>query len=473
MTLTMELPSWKPRSYQKLGVKLMISQACLGLLYKPGLGKTSVVYMGFRILQDGKFVNKMLVISPIRPMYNVWPEQIHKYAEFNHLRVGVMHGKDKEKVLQSDDYDIYVVNPEGLAWLFGATVSKKKAMLDPDRVKYIKAKFQMLCVDESTEFRNSDTNRFKMLKALIPHFKRRVIMTGTPMPKSLMDWFGQIYVLDEGYSLGRYITHYRTEYFYPAGFGGYDWKPQAGAMERIMDKIHPLVQVVEVKDNIDLPEVVYDDVWVTLPPEARAHYKKMENDLVALMESGNVVAANAAVASSKCRQIANGCIYHSEEVGEYTPLHEEKLIALGRLMEELDGDPLLVTYEFGFDRQEIKDKFNMVCISTGSAKKDNENIKLFQIGALSAVMGHPKSISLGIDGLQDNCCHIAMFGVTWNLLHYEQVIDRIKRSGNKSKTVVVHRILARDTVDERVLSVLDARDKAQSGFMAMLSGLRK
>ena len=480
MTVISPLPFWKPRSYQLTGVKLMLNLACFGLFYKPGLGKTSVVYMTFRILQEKGFVDKALVICPIRPMYNVWPEQCARFADFQHLRVGVLHGKDKEEVLASDDYDLYVINPEGLPWLMNATTekyvtaggkTKKRPVFDKVRMAWLRKKFPMLVVDESTEFRNSDTIRFKLLKELLPYFKRRYIMTGTPMPKTLIDLFGQMFILDQGDALGRFITHYRTKYFYPDPENEYGFLPLPGSFEKITGRIARLTQVVRPEGNIDLPEVIFNDIWVTLPDEVRQRYDQMQADLVALVASGAVVAANSAVASSKCRQIANGAIYHSEEAGEYTPLHDEKIKALQGLINELQGDPLLITYEFAFDRDTIEEQLQVPCISSGNARADNERIKRFARGELVAVMGHPKSISLGIDGLQDNCCNIAMFGVTWNLLHYEQVIDRIKRTGNKSKHVTVHRILARGTVDERVIEVLDRRERAQGDFMRLLERL--
>lgn len=483
MTQMQQLDSWKPRSYQKTGVVLMLRLACAGLLYKPGLGKTSVAYMAFRILQEKGFVKRMLVIVPIKPMYNVWPAQKDRFADFAHLRVNILHGDDKESQLQDLDSDIYVINPEGLPWLLGARVEKyttpsgklrKRVIEDRARVKFIRENFQMLVVDESTDFRDTTTNRFRLLEKILPAFRRRYILTGTPMPKSLQDWFGQIFVLDQGASLGAFITHFRTRYMLPDPGNPYAYLPMPGAFERLSAKIAPFVQVVEQKGNIDLPEVLFNDVWVTLPPEAMSEYNKMYRLLVAKVQSGTIVAANSAVASSKCRQICNGAIYHSEEgeEGEYTPLHTEKYDALRGIIAELAGDPLLVTYEFKFDRDTIEELLGIPCLSTGNPRADNDRILQFQRGELPVAMGHPKSISLGIDGLQDNCCNIAMIGCPWNLLWYEQVIDRIKRTGNKSKKVTVHRILARGTVDERVLEVLDERDQSQRSFMKMLQSLR-
>lgn len=462
--------SWKPRSYQRVGVKLMIAQACAGLLYKPGLGKTSVVYMAFRILQDKQFVEKALVICPVRPAYNVWPNQKNNYEEFKHLRVGLLHGPDKERVLQSDEYDLYVVNPEGLQWLFGAKLNGSRVVMDPQRVSLIKKKFQMLVVDESTKFKNSQTQRFKLLKSFVGFFKRRYIMTGTPMPKSLLDLFGQVYILDEGSSLGRYITHYRTKYFYPSGYGGYEWLPLPGAHDQIMEQINELVQVVLPEGNIELPEIIYNDIYVDLPPKAQQQYDNMEDELVAAVDDEKVVASNAAVASGKCRQIANGAVY--SEDGSYTRLHTAKYDALADLLEELQGEPCLVTYEFKFDEEWLVNEMKIPSASTGNAKKDNAVIAKFSSGDMIAMCGNPASISLGTDGLQNSCFNIAMLGVTWKAQDYEQVIDRVRRSGNKSKKVIVHRIIAAGTLDERAIRVVDGRMGDQKDFMKALKEMR-
>ena len=451
--------SWKPRSYQEAGVGLMISQACAGLLYKPGLGKTSVVYAAFSLLKSQGYIKKMLVIAPIRPAYNVWPRQKNDYLEFQGLKVGVLHGDMKEAMLADDSYDIYVINPEGLPWLVGSKDPTKAAT---SRIR----KFDMLVVDESIKFANSQSMRFKLLKGLLKYFKRRYILNGSPRPKSLLDLFGQIYILDEGAALGRYVTHYRTNYFYPGGYGGYDWSPQPGADRRIAERIAPLVQVVEQKGNVDLPELIINDIWVDLPPDAMLRYRQMEDALMIQVEQDLVVAANAAVASGKCRQIANGAMFIGE--GEWIRIHEAKVEALQDLIEELSGEPLLVTYEFVPDRAILAEKLKIPCISSGNAKVDNANIQAFSEGRLQYVMGQPQSVSLGIDGFQNHCSNIAMFGVPWSFLNYEQVIDRVKRSGNKASSVTVHRILARNTVDERVIEVLDGRERGQEQFVSLL-----
>ena len=87
---------------------------------EPGLGKTSITLEVIsQYIKEG-LVSKVLIIAPLRVCYNVWPNEIKDWANFNHLRCCILHGKDKDKLLESDDYDIYLINPEGLKWLFAA-----------------------------------------------------------------------------------------------------------------------------------------------------------------------------------------------------------------------------------------------------------------------------------------------------------------------------------------------------------------
>jgi hypothetical protein len=216
---------------------------------------------------------------------------------------------------------------------------------------------------------------------------------------------------------------------------------------------------------------MFDDRYITLPTGAQIMYDAAQDDLIMRMETSVIVAANAAVASSKCRQIANGFVYGNDGVAHH--LHDEKLDELKDLIEELAGEPLIVTYEFQEDRDILMAALGCPSISTGNTKKDDETIERFRRGAFPVVLGSTASISLGIDGLQDVCGHMAMFGVTWKLIDYLQVIDRIRRQGSSHASVIIHRILARGTVDERVIRKLDEREGEMIDFMELLQELRE
>jgi hypothetical protein len=460
---TTELRSWQPRSYQQQAVKLGITQACAGFLLRPGMGKTTISYAIVKILRDKRLIKRTLVIAPLRVIYNVWPKQKNDWAEFASLRVQILHGKDRVKNLHNLDADIYCINPEGLEWLD-----------TPEHLAWLRQNFDVLIVDESTKFKNTGTQRFKRARKFIQHFKRRYILTGSFTPNGLLDLFGQVYLLDEGAALGRFITHYKTKYFYPTDRMGYTLAPHAWAADEIAGKIAPLTLVLDREGNLDMPELIFNDILVDLPESARKQYAQMEEHMLATLDKELVVAANAAVATSKCRQIANGCLFTNAGDGTWTDVHDAKIDALKDLVEELSGESLLVVYEFKPDLEKLRKAFpNAVLLTGGSATQDATNISLFAGGFVQMGLGQFTSISLGIDGLQNKCRNVVMFGLTWNLQDYSQTIDRIWRQGQKADTVIVHRLIAKDTVDQRVLKVLNAKDSTQSNFLTLLKGMKR
>lgn len=455
---TLKKEKWAPHPYQERGIKLMLMQSAAGLLFDPGLGKTSCSLATFKILHSKKIVKWMLVIAPLKPAYEVWPYEIDKWSNFSDLTCHVLHGKGKNAPI---DRDVYVINPEGLKWLMEeSTLLKKLFARGPG----------MLVIDESTKFKDPSTKRFKLLKKWLDKFARRYILTGTFKPNTVEDLFGQMYVMDRGACLGRYITHFRQKYFYQPNpvYEPYKFELQEGAFEEITKKISPYVLQLGAEDNLEMPELMFNNIYVTLPSRALEIYKQIEDDYIGhLEEEGKfIVAGNAAVAGGKCRQIANGAVYDTE--GKYSVIHDEKLEALENLIEELQGTPLLLLYEFVHDLDRIRQKLGDVpYIGSGvSPKKVSDYIKRFNAGDIPVLAGHPASMGHGLN-MQGACHHVCWFGITWNFEYYDQAIRRVYRQGQKN-TVMVHHILARDTLDEVVLNVIKMKERSQKDLYAAL-----
>lgn len=463
-------PVWKPHGFQEEGVRLSLTQACLGLLMDPGLGKTSTMLTTLKLLKYSGTNKKLLVIAPLRVCYSVWPREVDKWENFSTLTWTIIHGTDKEEKLNVDA-DIYLINPEAVPWLFNYV--KKKSGFSSDTAKLRLFNPDILCVDESTKFKNSQSIRSKCLRKHLSYFKRRYILTGTIAPNGLMDLFGQIYILDEGLSLGRYVTHYRNQYFYPSGYGGYQWTPKDDSLERVQQAIDPYVLRIKDSDWLDMPELIFDDITVQLPENARTLYNEMEEHFFSILDETPLVALNSAAAGVKCRQIANGGIYGAQmeyrTKKEIHYVHEAKLDATRDLLEQINA-PTLIIYEFDHDRQRLEAEFDAPAIGGGtSAKKSDEYIQAFSRGELPVLIGHPASMGHGIDGLQDNCWHIILYGITWNLEHYLQTIRRVWRQGNEATHVIIHRIIAENTLDEMVVKTLYEKDATQE---SLLAGLR-
>jgi len=442
---------WVPHDYQKRAIKFMVSQAAGGLFLDPGLGKTSITFAAFKILRDKGYVKRLLVIAPLRPAHSVWPGEARKWDEFKGLKVAVLHGPKKQALLRSDA-EICVINPEGLTWLVHQPEIED---------------FDMLVVDESTRFKHTNTQRFKTLKGILNFFDRRYILTGTPAPNGLLDLFGQVYILDGGNALGRYITHYRLAYFDNPDRQGWAWVPRHGAPEAIYAKLDPLVIRMSAEDYLTLPELIFNDVEVTLPPTARRLYVQMENAMIAQLAGGTVLAANAAAATGKCRQIANGGIYTGVD-GEWEDLHEAKLDAVEEIVEELSGKPVIIAYEFDHDRARLLTRFpDAPHIGGGvTAKRFREIETLWNMGEIPVLLAQPQSVAHGLN-LQKGGSNLIFHSITWNLEDYDQIIRRIYRQGQEQR-VFVHHVVAKDTVDEAILKLLASKDRTQKSLLNAL-----
>lgn len=481
---------WEPAAFQLRAVKFLLEHAAAALLLDPGLRKTSITLAAIKVLLKRKVAEKVLVIAPLRVCYNVWPAEVEKWKDFNHLRVQVLHGPKKEEALNIDA-DIYVINPEGLEWLFNVTKEKRVSRtgrattvvtVDHKRLKALG--FDTLVVDELTKFKNTNSQRYKIMKAVIHTFARRWGLTGSVAANGLEQLFGQVYILDQGRALGQYITHYRKKYFnpHPSGFG---WVIKEGSDKEIYKKLKPLALRMDADDYIKLPKLIENNVVVELPEPAMKIYQEMEDDLLATLVDGRKVSAAAAGAAyGKCRQIASGAIYLNPDVEallklpsknrEWALIHDEKLDALVDLVEELQGKPLLIAYHFGHDKERIiKALGKDVPVLDSNQKKSQQLIDAWNRGDLPYLLGQPQSMGHGLN-MQEVGNHLAIFTPDPDYELYDQLIRRLRRSGSKAAQVFVHRFVAKGTLDMDIVNtVLPSKKGTQQALFDALVRRRK
>ena len=482
---------WTPHAYQKKAVKFLIEHACSALLLDPGLGKSAITLGAIKILKKKKILNKVLLIAPLRVCYSVWPNEIKKWEDFNGLKIEILHGKDKDEALNREA-DIYVINPEGLDWLLqtkktkstSTKTGKTATKVDVDLRRFKALGFDTLVIDELTKFKHTTSGRFKALKLVHKTFGRRWGLTGSPASNGLLDLFGQCYILDEGRALGPYITHYKTKYFNPIDKNGFVWAPREGAPDEIYERLSPLALRMAAEDYLDMPQLIVNNIRLDLPDSARAVYDRLEEDLIAKIGDKTIVAVNAAVASGKCRQVANGGLYLDPEVvtmgfalpktkREWVDLHHVKVDALEDLVEELQGSPLLVAYDFGHDLARLRERFPQAAFACDYNMKQFTQLEVaWNRGEIPLLFGHPQSVGHGLN-LQEQGNHVAWHSITWDFELYDQFIRRVLRQGNKNKKVFVHHLVMRDTIDEIMLYSLKSKDKGQRALFTGLQELAK
>lgn len=472
---------WTPHDYQKRGIRFLLSHAAGGLLLDPSMGKTSITLAAIKILKKKGLLNRVLLVCPLRPAYQTWPKELYKWQDFHGLTYQLLHGPDKAEALKADA-DIFIINPEGLEWLLDIEKirnAKNRVSVKLDVRRFKGLGFDTLVVDELSKFKHIQSTRFKAMKPVLHTFARRWGLTGSPAANGLMGLFGECFMLDEGRTFGPYISHYRNKYYVP-GYDGYTWNLREGADDEIYARIRPLMLRLDAEDYLELPELVYNDIWVDLPPDVRSIYDEMEKDLLTKINDRAVVAVNSGVASGKCRQIANGGVYLEPAIAklvrarkqdrEWVNLHTEKIDALADLIEELEGNPLLVAYDFEHDLDRLRGLLGKDVPYVGAGlppKRGLELERLWNQGKLPVLLAHPQSMAHGLN-MQECGYHICWHSLTYDYELYDQLIWRIRRQGSQAKRVFVHHLLARDTVDIDILAALQSKKKGQNALFAAL-----
>ncbi|MBT9152204.1 MAG: hypothetical protein DDT35_00418 [Firmicutes bacterium] len=396
------------------------------------------------LLFDSLDVRKALIIAPLRVARDVWPAEIEKWDHLRGMTYAVALGTEAErKEALRQKVQIHIINRENVDWL----VHKSGFVFDYD----------MVILDELSSFKSHQTKRFKSLLKVRPRVQRIVGLTGTPAPNGLMDLWSEFRLLDGGQRLGRYIGQYRDAYFLPDKRNGqiiYSYKLRAGAEAAIYRQIGDIT--VSVRGGLILPELVMAEVAVKMSDDEEMAYRAMKDEMVLSLEGKIIDAANAAVLSGKLLQMANGAVYDGS--GGIVRSHSRKLDALEDLVEAACGKPVLIAYWYRHDLVRILERFPAAERLDGA-----DSIRRWNAGSIPIALIHPASAGHGLN-LQSGGFCLIWFGLTWSLELYQQTNARLWRQGQKH-TVVVHHILTKGTIDERVIGALRRKDLVQTALV--------
>jgi len=441
-----------PHKYQEVCIDFILKHPEAMVWLSCGMGKTSVACTSLeQMLFDSFEIRKVLIICPIRVAYT-WRDELEQWDHLKHIRYSIAIGTEAQrKAALTADVDICIINRENVDWL-----------VNKSGVPFV---WDACVVDEVSSFKNSQSKRFKALMKVRPKFKRIIALTGTPSSNGLEDLYAEYKLMDYGERLGRFLGQFRTAFFRPAVMNGpivYKYTPLPGAEDEIYRLISDITISMDSMDYLDMPELIESNYNVNLSDSEMERYQELKKELVISLPEGDVTASNAAALAGKLTQLANGAIYSDD--GEIIDIHSAKLDALEDIIESLQGEPMLLAYWYKHDLKRIKERLDKlgVCygiINTDQSIKDWNNKKM-QVGLI-----HPASCGHGIN-LQKGGSHIVFFGQTWSLELYQQTVARLWRQGQKDATVVVQHIVAKGTVDERILQALSQKDMTQSALIA-------
>jgi len=448
------------RTYQDRVATYLYEHDVALCVMRPGYGKTIAALTAIEELIRDKVIRHALVIAPKRVARVVWPDEIEQWKHVTKLRYTVLDGGPLQRELGLTEAalmtrDITIVGLDVAQWLVGVL-----AKLPADsRI------FDLLVIDEISRLRNPKGERAKALAKVADRWRMIWGLSGTLRPSSAEDLFMPARVVTKGKLWGRSFYKWRQERFYPVDYNGYQWAPLPGKEDEINAEIAPYITTVR-DDEFSQPEptIIFDRV--TLPPAARRQYDSMERKLLTGAGEAVIIAANAAVATGKLAQMANGFVYDENTTGHF--IHDEKREWLEDLSETATG-PTILVYEYREDLEMLFNVFGSDMPYLGAGISDltaASRITMWNEGKYPFMGLHPASGGHGLN-LQHGGADMAFVSPIWSPEYWEQTIARLNRSGQK-RPVVVRVCVAEHTVDEMKLSRVFDKMSAQEAFEAYL-----
>lgn len=376
-----------------------------------------------------------------------------KWNHLKHLRFSTVLGSQSKRIRAlNTPADIWVINRENVQWL----------------VDYYQNSwpFDMVVIDESSSFKNHRAKRFKALTWIRKNITRIVELTGTPAPNGLIDLWAQVYLLDSGERLGKYITHYRERYFDPDKRNAqqvFSYAPKPGADEAIHRQISDICISLKAEDYLQLPDCTVNDIPVVLDPKAQAQYNRLEREMLLQVDEKTIDAGSAAVLSNKLLQLCNGAVYDGQQ--NAVEIHGCKIEAFVELIEQLNGQPALVFYNFRHDLPRLEKALSKTGLRVRRLNSPQDQ-NAWNNRQIDILLAHPASCAYGLN-LQDGGNHVIWFGLNWSLELYQQANKRLHRQGQKQK-VIIHHLSVVGGRDEDVVAALEDKEATQDKLIESL-----
>lgn len=420
-----------------------------------GFGKAIVALTALTELLDAGHIARALVIAPLRVATCTWASEAKNWTHINHHDVAIACGSptQRERAIKSSAR-IVVTNFENAATI----------ILNHGDC------FDGLLIDELTKLKTSSGALFKVMRPWVRSLTWRVGMSATPVAEDIIDIYGQALLLDDGKALGTRKSAFMDKWFYPTDYMRYNWVPKPNAVNEITQRLTGLIYRADDTEYLEsLPPLVTDTIAVPLLPEAEDIYKTMERHSM----WDKVIAPNAAVRASKLAQIAAGGLYFTIDKNNPDHADKESLVwsntgkidALQQYVANLD-EPVIITYTYEFERDQLEAAYPDAPILGGVGTATPEDIEAFNAGEIPILIGHPKSMSMGLN-LQGACRLMIHLSPMWSADLYAQSIGRIHRRG---QTKPCKRVLfyAPGTVDDRIAQAIKQKEFNEATFMAAL-----
>lgn len=424
-----------------------------------GSGKTGATLTALRQLLDRVEINHILVIGPKDVARITWPDEMENWEQTSPISYAVAVGDEAERKAAIDARaEITMINRENLVWLakylgtvknwfYDCVVVDESSMFKAGKKRTTRAKVKNK--DGTTRIRKGGRmTRFGVLTTARKKIDRVYELTGTPAPNGVHDLWGQLYLIDQGESLGRSMTEFERRY-YDKNKYTHEITPKPGAEEEIMEKAKKHMVSFEKEEAV--PEPVIIPRYIELNAKIMKQYREFEKTLIS--EPYDVEAVTRGVLANKLLQMSNGSMYQEDQNPVF--VHDEKLKYLDSLVEEAQGENLLIMYGFKFDVEAIMKKYPDAVLFND----EPDAVKLWNKGKINKLIAHPASMAHGLN-MQHGGHVMVWYGMTWSLELWQQANARLARPGQR-ELVSIYPILARNTYDINAFESLNEKGATQ------------
>ncbi len=463
--------------HQREAIKFAAKRdGCCALFHDPGLGKTRTGLEIFKRFRRDEPHLRLLVVCPLSLVNAAWGEDIGRFTKFSYSSFKVLTKSKACKVP-----DIVAINYEAL-------ISRK----NQPALESLISSYPFMCIlDESSRLKNNKSLTTKSLLGLSGKFRHRIVASGTPMPNSELELWGQMRFVN-GDTFHKSFYAFRNTWFHLERNGmireadgrmrssemqmafraGWKYAITDDRRKALMEEIRPVTHWVKKEDALDLPERVDEVREVTLSAAERRCYREMESMLIAEIDDTLVTAQVALTKLMKLRQVTSGFMYGDNgnpleiEVGRSSKLSE-----LLNVIEELGPQPVIIWAEFRYEieaiERQLKAKYgdtSVVTLYSQTADKD-ESIARFKSGEARFLVANPQSAAHGLT--LTNCSAQLFFSLSYSFEQHTQARDRIHRISQTSSCLYIY-LVAKETIDEELLKVLKNKQSLQAAVYGII-----
>jgi SNF2 family DNA or RNA helicase len=340
--------------------------------------------------------------------------------------------------------------------------------------------WSMVVLDEAHRIKNFTAKTSRVVRKITEKARYVYLLTGTPAPNGLEDWFGLLEAVKPGKFKDDFGLVIKTKTAFEARYCvkskiGPEGQPGPYRITgyRNVAELHAAIASVTSHvtkaECLDLPEKVYETRKVALVGEQARVYRELKKQAITRLRSlkgeGTLTVNHVLTASLRLLQVVGGFV--PDDAGRLHELPDKaKVEALADVLEEA-GDRQVVVWcafrpEVAFLDHWLNEHYGAVAVLTGEtpAEERARAIQAFSAGQTRFFVGTAAAGGLGVNGLQERCDTEVFYSRDWNWATYTQAVDRLHRIGCKN-AVSVTNLVASGTVDERVAEALERKAALQ------------